>query len=70
MVNRGTVGVNSLPKTVTRRRHSCDLNPGPEFNTLTTLGYRANQPNARMGILLVQCKLDAISGTLFTTFQR
>jgi len=29
MVNRGTVGVNSLPKTVTRQRRECDLNPGP-----------------------------------------
>jgi len=30
--------VNSLPKTVTRQRHDCDLNPGPsvpEFSTLT-----------------------------------
>jgi len=23
------MGVNSLPKTVTRQRHDCDLNPGP-----------------------------------------
>ena len=32
-------GVNSLPKTVTRHRHDCDLNPSPsapESNTLTT----------------------------------
>jgi len=31
--------VNSLPKTVTRQRHKCDLNPGPtapESSTLTT----------------------------------
>ena len=31
--------VNSLPKTVTRQRRSCDLNPGPsapESSTLTT----------------------------------
>jgi len=37
------MGVNSLPKTVTRQRRGCDLNPGPsapEFSTLTT-GYRA-----------------------------
>jgi len=36
LVNRGTTGVNSLPKTVTR---GCDLNPGPtapESSTLTT----------------------------------
>jgi len=33
------MGVNSLPKTVTRQRRGCDLNPGPsasESNTLTT----------------------------------
>jgi len=33
------MGVNSLPKTVTRRRRDCDLNPGPstpESSTLTT----------------------------------
>ena len=32
-------GVNSLPKTVTRQRRGCDLNPGPtapESSTLTT----------------------------------
>jgi len=37
LVNRGTMGVNSLPKT--RQRHDCDLNPapsGPESSTLTT----------------------------------
>ena len=31
--------MNSLPKTVTRHRHDCDLNPGPsapESSTLTT----------------------------------
>jgi len=33
------MGVNSLPKTVTRQRRSCDLNPSPsapESSTLTT----------------------------------
>ena len=33
------MGVNSLPKTVTRQRRGCDLNPGPsapESCTLTT----------------------------------
>ena len=37
--NRGTMGVNSLPKTVTRQRHDYDLNTGPsapESSTLTT----------------------------------
>jgi len=39
MVNRGTIGVNSLPKTVAGQRRGCDLNPGPsapESSTLTT----------------------------------
>jgi len=39
LVNRGTMGVNSLPKTVTRQHCGCDLDPGrsaPESSTLTT----------------------------------
>ena len=39
LVNRGTMGVNSFPKTVTRQRRGCNLNPGPsapESSTLTT----------------------------------
>ena len=35
----GTMGVSSLPKTVTRQRRGCDLNPGrsaPESSMLTT----------------------------------
>ena len=39
LVNRGTMDVNSLPKTVTRQRRDCNFNPGPtapESSTLTT----------------------------------
>ena len=39
LVNSGTMGVNSLPKTVTRRHRGCDLNPGSsalECSTQTT----------------------------------
>jgi len=39
LVNRGTMGVNSLPKTVTGQRRGCDLNTdpsAPESSTLTT----------------------------------
>ena len=53
LVNRGTTGVNSLPKTVIPQRRDCDLNLGPsapEFNILTTqllshplTGYRIIQ---------------------------
>jgi len=38
-MNGGTMGVNSLPGTVTRQRRGCDLNPdpsAPESSTLTT----------------------------------
>ena len=28
-MNRGIIGVSSLPKTVTRQHRDCDLNPGP-----------------------------------------
>ena len=38
-MDRGTIGVNSLPKTVTRQSRDCDLNPGhsaPESSTLTS----------------------------------
>jgi len=39
LMKRGTMGVNSLPKTITRQRRDCYLNPGPsapESSTLTT----------------------------------
>jgi len=39
LVNRGIMGVNSLPRTVTRQRRGCDLNPrhsALESSTLTT----------------------------------
>jgi len=53
-VNIGTMGVNSLPKTVTRQRRGCDLNPGrsaPESSTLTTL--LPSHPKTRVGIVIV-----------------
>ena len=43
------MGVNSLPKTVSRQRRDCDLNPGPsapEYSTLTTQLYRATQSHS------------------------
>ena len=48
------MGVNSLPKTVTRQRRGCDLNPGrtaPESSTLTTRLPR--HPNAGLVSLLM-----------------
>ena len=37
----GTMGVNSLPKTVTRQRRGCDLNPGP---TAQHANHSATEP--------------------------
>jgi len=40
------MGVSSLPKTATRQRRGCDLNPGPsapESSPLPQLGHRATR---------------------------
>ena len=34
------MGMNSLPKTVTRQRRDCDLNPGPSAPESSTLATR------------------------------
>ena len=47
------MGVNSLPKTVTRQRHGCDLNPGPSASESSTLITRL--PNS------IDCSRIAIS---------
>ena len=44
LVNRGTMGVNSLPKTVTRRRRDCDLNPGPFCDWVQHANHSATEP--------------------------
>jgi len=36
------MGVNSLPKTVTRHRRGCDLNPGPSAPESSTLSTRSS----------------------------
>jgi len=45
-MNTGTMGVNSLPKTVNRQRRGCDVNRGPtacESSTLTTRLHTAEE---------------------------
>jgi len=54
------MGVNSLPKTVTRQRRGCDLNPGPsapESSTLTTRLwlYTPLPPSPLLGRLCAIC---------------
>jgi len=61
-VNRGTVGANSLPKTVTRQRRGCDLNPGRSVSESSTLTTRLpSHPKA--WLLLLYCHLN-----FFVTF--
>jgi len=46
------MGVNSLPKTVTRQRRDCDLNLGPSAPDSSTLTTRLpSQPSARYRLL-------------------
>jgi len=54
------MGVNSLPKTVTRQRRSCDLNPGPaapESSTLTTRlpSHHPRSSNSLIIIIIISC---------------
>jgi len=47
------MGVNSLPKTVTRQRRDCDLNPGPSAPESSTLTTRLpSHPALQLGIRL------------------
>jgi len=48
------MGVNSLPKTVTRQRRGCDLNPGPTVPESSTLTTRLpSRPNHAVGKLQI-----------------
>jgi len=56
--------VNSLPKTVTRQRRGCDLNPGPsapESSTLTTR-LPSHPPEGRRGKTLTEAELQRLCG--------
>ena len=57
--------MNSLPKTVTRQRHDCDLNPGPsepESSTLTTRLPATEPPSACLQQLNARANLCVILG--------
>jgi len=60
LVNRGAMGVNSLPKTVTRERRGCDLNPSPSAPESTRLpshpkGYKNNTARDTTRMNHVEC---------------
>ena len=70
--------MNSLPKTVTRQRRDCDLNPGPsapESSTLITrppshrkqpdaLIYNKSRVVLRMSVISCVCMLIAADTTI------
>jgi len=63
------LGVNSLPKTVTRQHCNCDLNPGPsapESSTLTM--WLPNHPWSKCK--QVKWLVVAVCGRIFTTSMR
>ena len=72
--------MNGLPKTVTRQRRGCDLNPGlsaPESSTLTTRlpsqpGSGAEYCNERVCLCVCVCLFvhNCISGTTRPIFTR
>ena len=46
--------MNSLPKTVTRQRHGCDLNPGPPALESSMLATRLqNHPTIRCVTIII-----------------
>ena len=61
------MGVNSLPKTVTRQRRRCDLNPdpsAPESSTLTTRLSSQCIENDDLGPTVIHCVSKIISDIL------
>ena len=48
------MGVNSLPKTVTRQRRDCDLNPGPSAPVSSTLTTRLPSHPLRLAVRRVK----------------
>jgi len=51
------MGVNSLLKTVTRQRRSCDLNPGPSAPEATRL---PSHPIIDIKIYIVTCQCGQV----------
>jgi len=57
LVNRGMMGVNSLPKTVTRQRRGCDLNPGPSAPVSSTATEPPTIVNNALYVVIPSCCL-------------
>jgi len=60
---RGTMGVNRSPKTVTRQRCGCDLNPGPSAPKSSILTTRL--PSHRIKTVELKYQQTSREGTMF-----
>ena len=60
-----TIGVNSLPKTVTRQRRDCDLNPWPFCAWVQHSNHSATEPPViRWQTLIRPLPVDFVSGSV------
>ena len=59
------MGVNSLPKTVTRQRRGCDLNAGPSAPESSTLTARlTSHPGVGLPLLVLKSGFRAVCATI------
>ena len=56
------MGVNSLPKTVTRQRRGCDSNPGPSAPESSTLTTNGNHSGGEDRMDIVEADLEDSDG--------
>ena len=66
--------MNSLPKTVTRQRHGCDLNPGPSApeSSMLTTRLPSHPPAVRIhdGYLVRWGRVDSVDGRFASVHRR
>ena len=61
------MGVNSLPKTVTRQRRDCDFNPGPSAPESSTLTTRIpSHPNVVYSLQMAMVDVDVNGSSLLS----
>jgi len=64
------MGVNSLPKTVTRQRRDCDLNPGPSASKSSTLTTRLPTHPKVSSIEYLTTQIELVLTTFFQLLGR
>jgi len=62
------MGVNSLPKTVTRQRRGCDLNPGPSVPESSTLSTRLPSHPCAVDLQIYAISVQCANGSAMSDF--